>query len=87
MSQAATKSDLKNLEERGYKEVAICGGSEIYTMFMEAGVIDTLYITTEPVLFGKGISMFKREIDTKLQLVSSTTFASGSQFSEYKVIQ
>src|ERR1035437_3880007 len=41
--ETTTKSPgelLKDLESRGFKEVAICGGSQIYTMFMKAGVID-----------------------------------------------
>ena len=76
---------LKKLEERGYKEVAICGGSEIYSLFMEAGVVDRLYLTIEPVIFGKGISLFKRSIDQKLELVSSTQTEGGTIFVEYKV--
>src|SRR3989344_1882241 len=40
---------LADLEARGYKEAAICGGSNIYTMFLKAGLLDTLYITIEPL--------------------------------------
>lgn len=77
---------LAQLEQRGYKEVAICGGSEIYSMFMNAGVIDTIYLTVEPTFFGKGITLFNSKNDKKLQLVSSTTHVTGTQFLEYKVI-
>ena len=61
---------LKELEERGYKEVAICGGSTIYTMFMTAGLVDKLYLTVEPVVFGAGMNLFNKEFDRKLQLES-----------------
>src|ERR1035437_220047 len=54
---------LQKLEERGFSEVAICGGSSIYTKFFKAGVVDTLYITVEPVIFGKGITLFNDDIE------------------------
>lgn len=59
---------LKDLEARGYNEVAICGGSTIYTMFMKAKLIDTLYITVEPLLFGEGLSIFNEPLDVTLKL-------------------
>src|SRR3989344_5571233 len=33
---------IENLAKRGYKQVAITGGAQIYTMFMEAGLVDTI---------------------------------------------
>jgi dihydrofolate reductase len=78
---------LRRLEDRGFTEVAICGGAEIYTKFMEAGVIDTIYLTIEPVIFGKGLSLFNRPINAKLELVSNAKTEGGTIFSEYKVIK
>src|SRR3989338_5452970 len=62
---------VQELSERGYDQVAICGGSTIYTMFMHAGVVDTLYLTVEPVLFGQGMTLFNKEVDRKLNLVKA----------------
>ncbi len=62
---------ITELEGRGYEEVAICGGASIYTLFMEAGLIQTLYFTVEPILFGQGISLFNKSIEQKLVLKSS----------------
>lgn len=62
---------IMELKGRGYEEVAICGGASIYTQFMEANLIQTLYLTVEPVLFGQGVSLFTKPIDQKLVLVSS----------------
>jgi dihydrofolate reductase len=36
---------LEDLERRGYREVAIGGGATIYTMFMEARLVDKLYLS------------------------------------------
>ena len=77
---------IKSLEERGFTEIAICGGSTIYTMFMKSGLVDTLYLTTEPVLFGSGMGIFNESLDKKLELVNLEKTEYGTILSEYKVI-
>lgn len=79
------KELLDSLEKRGFSEVAICGGSSIYTMFAKAGVIDSIYLTIEPVVFGNGISLFNENLDLKLSLVSERKTENGTIFLEYKV--
>ena len=76
---------LADLADRGYKEVAICGGSQIYTMFMESGVVDKLYLTIEPLIFGAGMKLFNKGLDNKLTLVSSEKTTSGALLLEYNV--
>lgn len=62
---------IKKLEERGFNEVAICGGSTIYTMFIKSGLVKNIYITIEPRLFGEGMNIFNQEIDIKMKLNSA----------------
>jgi len=76
---------LKELEERGIKEVAICGGSQIYTMFMKAGVVDRLYLTIEPIFFGQGIKLFNEPIHYHLILENSGQGENGALLLDYKV--
>jgi dihydrofolate reductase len=76
---------LADLKNRGYKEVAICGGSKIYTMFMEARAVDKIYLTIEPVLFGKGIRLFDTDMTRHLTLISSETTPNGTVMLEYQV--
>lgn len=76
---------LKKLEERGFNEVAICGGSEIYTMFLQSELIETIYLTIEPVVFGEGIKLFNKKIDKKLTLANFERTESGTIFLEYRV--
>ena len=77
---------INKLEIRGFKEVAICGGSDIYTMFMKAGVVNTIYLTVEPIFFGKGIGLFKEDLHYFLKLKNSQTSESaGSLLLEYEV--
>jgi len=77
---------VRKLEARGFKEVAICGGSSIYTLFLKAGVVDTIYLTIEPVVFGTGISLFNDSVNTQLQLISESKTENGTLFLEYKVL-
>ncbi len=78
---------LKRLEERGFSEVAICGGSSIYTKFLKAGVVDTLYLTVEPILFGKGITLFNDDVNFRLELISQNSTPQGTIFKEYKILK
>nr|AIA18252.1 Dihydrofolate reductase [uncultured bacterium] len=85
-TQDSPQELLKNLEARGYNEVAICGGSHIYSMFMKAGVVDTLYLTVEPIIFGKGISLFNEDMLYHLKLKSAqSSETGGSLLLEYSV--
>jgi dihydrofolate reductase len=76
---------IKDLEARGYKEIAICGGSQIYTMFMESGLVKKMYLTIEPVIFGSGIKLFQKEMDFKLKLINLQKTESGTILLEYEV--
>lgn len=78
---------LKKIEDLGFKEVAICGGSAIYTKFMKAGVVDNIYLTVEPILFGKGITLFNDDLEYKLELISEEKIAGGTRFLEYRVLK
>lgn len=75
---------IEKLSQEGVTEVAICGGTTIYTMFIKAGLIDEIYLTIEPVVFGSGLPLFKEKIEARLELVSSEQ-KENSVFLKYKV--
>jgi len=87
ITQDDPKTLLSKLEQKGFGEVAICGGATIYTMFMAAGVIDTLYLTVEPMIFGNGIHLFNKELDKKLELRSMQKLNEQTMLLEYNVIK
>ena len=76
---------LDQLKNLGFNEVAISGGSSIYTMFIQAGVVDKLYLTIEPVLFGEGIKLFNQTLDMKIKLESVQKLSSQTLLLEYIV--
>lgn len=48
------KTILKN-----YKTVAVLGGAQTYTYFLDNNLLDEIYLTIEPLIFGKGLNIFK----------------------------
>lgn len=59
------------LADEGYSSVAICGGQQVYELFMASGLVDELYLTTVPILFGKGINLFAHHKDQELTLLET----------------
>ncbi len=49
-----------------YRTVALLGGTRIYSYFLERNLIDDLYLTIEPVVFGSGLDIFECNNETML---------------------
>lgn len=49
-----------NLKElfKEYKTVAIIGGGQVYQTMLDLGLLDEIYLTIEPLIFGRGPQMF-----------------------------
>lgn len=80
---------ITQLENEGFAEVAICGGTQIYSSFLGAGLIKTLYITVEPLLFGEGkplwqVTPLSNPISVELKSMRKLN-DSGTLFFEYSV--
>jgi dihydrofolate reductase len=76
---------IDRLEAKGFTEVAICGGSEIYNLFLKEKLVRKIYLTIEPIVFGKGMTMFKDEMNYRLELMNLTKTEGGSVMLEYNV--
>lgn len=77
---------VDRLDSEGVKSLAVCGGAHVYHHFMQAGLVNELYLTVEPVLFGTGVKLFADELDVKLQLLSSDKLNEDVVLLHYKVI-
>ena len=42
-----------------YKTAAILGGAKTYSYFLQNNLLDEIYLTIEPLVFGRGISLFE----------------------------
>ena len=71
----------------GYKKVAVVGGGAVYRTMLELGLLDELYVTIEPLLFGRGKEMFAGKMKTKrLKLISMRTLNKvGTLLLHYRV--
>nr|AIA15183.1 RibD C-terminal domain protein [uncultured bacterium] len=55
---APPEAILSDLEARGYEEVVIGGGSQTNALFLEHDLVDEIWLTIEPLLFGIGVELF-----------------------------
>lgn len=46
-----------------YQTVAVLGGTQTYTWFLDNDLLDELYLTIEPVVFGRGLNLFESTKD------------------------
>ena len=51
---------VADLAGRGFGEIVVAGGAEVYTAFLETGQVDELWLTIEPLLFGAGLPLVHR---------------------------
>lgn len=78
-------SKEKNHAGDPIQSVAICGGTSIYTAFMKAHLVNKLYLTVEPILFGKGLPLFSDDMQIHLKLIGAEATTNGSLMLEYDV--
>ena len=59
------KKLIKNLSQRGFKDLCVDGGGAIHS-FLKEDLIDEIIITRVPILLGDGIPLFHK-LDQKLK--------------------
>ncbi len=73
-----TPSELvARLESEGVTGLAVCGGATVYSQFLEAGLVNELFLTVEPVLFGDGVPLGEGFGRVDLKLVESRSLGAG----------
>lgn len=62
---------VKRLSSLGYKNLLLVGGGIINGLFLKQKLVDELFLTIEPRIFGSGKNIVEGQLlNTKLQLVS-----------------
>lgn len=82
MTPAEIVADAK---ARGYETLALAGGSEIHTLFFEAGLVDEVYLTVEPVLFGHGVPLTGEQSRVNLELLDTQRLGDHAVLLHYQV--
>ena len=78
---------LADLENRGYKTAVLAGGATVNSIFAKAGLIDEIWVTITPRLFGQGLSLFAHSMDADLELMETRELEPGVVFLKYRVIR
>lgn len=77
---------ITQLSDEGVTGVTVWGGSSIYTQFLQAGVVDDIYLTVEPVLFGSGVRLCDGDIDITLRLLEVSHLNEQTLLLHYVVV-
>lgn len=80
---------LERIKKTGEETVLIVGGAQIATSFFKEQLIDELWLTIEPRIFGTGGGFVTEEdLDIKLNLLSITKANDqGTLLTKYKVLR
>ncbi len=82
------KEVLAELWQRGYTEVVVAGGASVYAAYLRAGVVDELWLTVEPLLFGQGIPLLGERVqDVQLKLLDVVRLNESSIHLRYAVVR
>jgi len=76
---------VKRLGSEGVDELAVIGGSTIYTLFVKTGLVTDIYLSIEPKIFGNGIKLFNEDLDVELSLVDSKNLNKNTLLLHYRV--
>ena len=79
---------VAKLKSLGYNEAFLFGGSEIYTSFLADKLVNELWVTMEPKIFGAGKNLAgTRELDIDLKLIEMTKLNErGTLLLKYEVL-
>ena len=59
------------MEGLGYKKILLVGGATINGLFLKENLVDELYLTIEPKIFGSGKNIIEGQLlDSKLKLLN-----------------
>lgn len=50
---------VEGLVARGYTEAALTGGAQINALFLKSNLVDEIWLTVEPLIFGVGLDLFR----------------------------
>jgi dihydrofolate reductase len=80
---------VKSLEDRGFKQMLLLSGEHLNKEFFEANLIDEVYLTVEPKIFGSGRGILtEANLDIQLELLDMEKLnEQGTILLRYKVVK
>jgi dihydrofolate reductase len=82
-SPATIAADLAG---RGYARVILVGGAQVNALFLAADLVDEIWLTVEPVIFGQGVALFEGvAFDRRARLLSLTPLNADTFLARYSL--
>jgi dihydrofolate reductase len=80
---------VKRLKEEGAEEILLVGGPHLATSFLQENLVDELWLTLEPKIFGSGGNfVVDSKLDVKLELLSHEKInEQGTLILKYSVVK
>lgn len=81
-----TEEVVEKLKSQKVEKLIIAGGAKVNAAFLKAGLIDEIYLTFEPIIFGKGMSFVEDDdLNLKCDLVEVVNLNENTILLHYKV--
>ncbi|HEY1646175.1 MAG TPA: dihydrofolate reductase family protein [Candidatus Saccharimonadales bacterium] len=70
--EASAENALAYLDNKGFDTALLSGGASTNTAFMNAGLVDEVWLDVEPTLIGKGVNLLElKEQEVHLKLIDT----------------
>lgn len=81
------KKVLDELVQDGHDKALLGGGAYLNSLFLEKNLIDEIILTVEPVIFGKGLGVFSKDLYADLALEEIKKINDTSFMVKYSVLK
>jgi len=69
-TETPPKKLIQQLTNRGFNNIILGGGSTINGLFLKENLVDEIWLTIEPKIFGEGLLLFKgADVNLDLELI------------------
>lgn len=77
---------VEQIAVKGIKEACVVGGGKVIQQFIKSGLVDELFVTIAPVIFGEGISVCEGGIgQVNLELLDFNNLSENEMVLHYKI--
>ena len=86
--KAEPKEICAMLAKRGFETIILGGGATVNGSFLRENLIDEIWLTVEPKIFGEGVSLFNgADVNLSLELISIEKIDDNVLQMRYKIIK
>lgn len=82
----APAAAIRHLGERGYARCALVGGGRLLSACLRDGLLDELWITLEPVVFGNGYRLIEGTVEFRFELLGSELLGPNTLLLRYRPV-